>query len=63
MITKNYRRKLDKKIIKDISKMVNFLLAMKQNFIILPSLIEKYKYDICFMVERDVTCMEEVELR
>lgn len=32
-------------------------------FIILPSLVEKYKDEICFMVEIDVTYMESVEPR
>ena len=31
---------------------------MKKRYRILPSLVEKYKQDICFMVETDHTCME-----
>lgn len=34
---------------------------MKQRYIIPPSLVEKYKDDICFMVKTDVTCMETFE--
>ena len=33
---------------------------MKKRYIIPPSLVEKYKKDICFMVEIDHTCMEAV---
>ena len=33
---------------------------MKKRYRIPPSLVEKYKEDICFMVETDFTCMEVV---
>ena len=33
---------------------------MKKRYRIPPSLVEKYKQDICFMVEIDYTCMEAV---
>ena len=33
---------------------------MKRRYIIPPILVEKYKEDICFMVETDFTCMEVV---
>ena len=33
---------------------------MKKRYRIHPSLVEKYKDDICFMVETDFTCMEAV---
>ena len=31
---------------------------MKKRFRIPPALVEKYKEDICFMVETNFTCME-----
>lgn len=36
---------------------------MKKRFKIPPSLVEKYKDDICFMIEIDFTCMDVVEPR
>ena len=36
---------------------------MKQRYKIPPAIVEKCKDEPCFMVEIDVTCMEEVETR
>ena len=48
----------------DIDKMMKgFQEKMKRRFRILPTLVEKYKEDICFMVETNCTCMEVVVLR
>ena len=45
----------------DIDKMMKgFKARMKRIFIIPLALVEKYKEDICFMVETDFTCMEAV---
>ena len=40
--------------------MKTFQLEMKKRYRIPPSLVEKYKQDICFMVETDHTCMEAI---
>ena len=43
----------------DIDRMMkSFQTEMKKRYRIPPSLVEKYKQDICFMVETDHTCME-----
>ena len=43
----------------DIDRMIKaFQTKMKKRYRIPPSLVEKYKQDICFMVETDYTCME-----
>ena len=45
----------------DIEKMMKgFQEEMKRRYRIPPTLVEKYKEDICFMVEIDFTCMEVV---
>ena len=36
---------------------------MKQRFRLPPSIIEKYEDELCFMVEKDLTCIGEVEPR
>lgn len=41
----------------------HFQIEMNQRYIIPPSMVEKYKDDLCFMVETDNTCMEVVEPR
>ena len=43
--------------------MKGFQTEMKKRYRIPPSLFEKYKEDIFFMVEIDFTCMEVVILR
>ena len=64
LITYNYRRQLEERIVEDITRMIkSFYPEMKKRFRILASLAEKYKDEICFMVEIDVTCMEVVEPR
>ena len=40
--------------------MKGFQVEMKKRYRIPPSLVEKYKDDICFMVETDFTCMEVI---
>ena len=46
---------------KDIDKMMkNFQLEMKQRYRIPPSMVEKNKDEICFMVEIDTTYMEVI---
>lgn len=43
--------------------MKSFQSEIQRRFKIPPSLVEKYKDDICFMVEIDVTCMEAMKPR
>lgn len=43
--------------------MERFQLEMKQIYRIHPSMVEKYKDEICFMVETNTTCMEAMEPR
>ena len=40
--------------------MKGFQSKMKKRYRKSPSLVEKYKHDICFMVETEFTCMEAV---
>lgn len=64
LVTYYYRNNCEERIVEDIKKMIkNFQVAMKQRYRISPSLVEKYKDDICFMIETNVTCMGEMELR
>ena len=40
--------------------MKTFKVEMKQRYKIPPMLMEKYKDEICFMVETNFTCMEAI---
>ena len=40
--------------------MKSFKIEMKKRYRIPPTLMEKYKDELCFMVEIDFTCMEAV---
>ena len=40
--------------------MKSFQVEMKQRYRIPPVLVEKYKDELCFMVEIDFTCMEAI---
>ena len=56
-----YRAKLEIVRDHDINRMMKeFQSEMKKRYRIPPSLVEKYKQDICFMVEIDHTCMEAI---
>ena len=43
--------------------MKSFRLKMKQRFRIPSTMVERYKEEICFMVETNITCVEVVEPR
>ena len=61
MKTQCYKSKLEN--IRDIGidkMMKNFQSKMKLMYRIPPSMVEKFKDDLCFMVETDNTCMEVV---
>ena len=61
MITRTYRGKLETIKDNDIDRMMKgFQAEMKKRFRIPLALVEKYKEDICFMVETNFTCMEAV---
>ena len=61
LITHAYRGKLETIRDRDIDKMMKgFQAKMKRRYRILPALVEKYKEDICFMVETNFKCMEAV---
>ena len=61
LITCAYREELETIRDNDIDKVMKaFQVEMKQCYIIPPTLVEKYKEEICFMVEIDFTCMEAV---
>ena len=56
-----YREKLENVRDHDIDRVMKiFQIEMKKRYRIPPSLVKKYKQDICFMVEIDHTCMEAV---
>ena len=60
-ITCAYKVRLE--IIKenDIDRIMKYFhVEMKQRYRIPPVLVEKYKDELCFMVEIDFTCMEVV---
>ena len=60
-MTCTYREKLENVRDHDIDRMMkSFQMEMKKRYRIPPSLVEKYKQDIFFMVEIDFTCMEAV---
>ena len=40
--------------------MKSFQPEMKKTYRIPPTLVEKYKDELCFMVEIDLTCMEAI---
>ena len=40
-----------------------FQIEMKKRYRIPPTLVEKHKDELCFIVETDFTCMEAVVLR
>ena len=61
LIAPTYRSKMESVTDNDIDKMMkSFQVEMKQRYRIPPILIEKYKDELCFMVETDFTCMEVV---
>ena len=60
-ITRASRTKLEIVRDNDIDRMMkSFQAEMKQRYRIPPTLVEKYKDELCFMVEIDFTCMEVV---
>ena len=64
VVTQCYRDKLENVRDNDIDHMIkSFQSEMKQRYIVHPSMVEKYKDDISFMVEIDNTWIEEVEPR
>ena len=61
VVTHTYRGKLENVSDHEIDRMMKgFQVEMKKRYRIPPSLVEKYKDDICFMVETNFTCMEVV---
>ena len=59
IITCAYRDGLETIRDSDIDRvMKSFKAKMKQSYRIPPALVEKYKDELCFMVEIDFTCME-----
>ena len=48
---------------KTLTWMKKFQAQMKLRYRILPNMVEKYKDEICFMVETDTTCMEPIKPR
>ena len=61
IVTHCYRSKLETIRDNDIDRMMKvFQSKMKQRYRIPPSMVEKYKDEICLMVETDYTCMEAV---
>ena len=64
MVTQCYRVRLENVKDSDIDRMMKrFQSKMKLRYRIPPFMVEKYKDVICFMVETDTTCMDEVEPR
>ena len=60
-ITCTYRATLETIRDSDIDRiMKSFKVEMKQRYRIPPMLVEKYKDELCFLVEIDFTCMEVV---
>ena len=60
-VTYAYRGELETIKDNNIDRMIKgFQVKMKKMYRIPPSLVEKYKEDICFMVETNFTCMEAV---
>ena len=64
LVTQCCREKIENVRDNDIDKMMkSFQTEMKQMYKIPPLMVQKYKDDLCFMVETDNTCMEVVEPR
>ena len=62
IITRVYRSKSEIVKDNDIDRMMkSFQAKMKQRYRIPPVLIEKYKNELCFMVEMDKIYMEDAE--
>ena len=60
-ITHAYRTRLEIVKDSDIERIIkSFKGKMKKRYRIPPTLVEKYKDELCFMVEIDFTCMEVV---
>ena len=60
-VTRVYRGKLETVRDNDIDRMMKgFHVEMKKRYRIPPSLVEKYKEDIFFMVEIEFTCMKAI---
>ena len=61
LITQTYRSKLESVRDSDIDRMMkSFQDELKKRYRIPVVLVEKYKDELCFMVEIDFTCMEVV---
>ena len=61
IITQVYVSKLEIVRGNDIDRMMkSFQAEMKQRYRIPPMLIDKYKEELCFMVEKNFICMEVV---
>ena len=61
LVMHTYRGKLENVRDNEIDRMMKgFQVEMKKRYRIPPSLVEKYKDDICFMVETNFTCMEAI---
>ena len=61
IVARCYRSKLHAVRDSDIDRMMkSFQIEMKQRFKIPPTIVQKYKDELCFMVESDFTCMETV---
>ena len=61
LVTHAYRAKLEHVSDQDIDRMIKGIQTkMKKRYRIPPSLVERYKDDIYFMVETYFTCMEAV---
>lgn len=64
LVTHYYHKHPKENITIDIARLIkSFEVAMKQRYIIPPTLVDKYSNDICFIVEIGVTFMEAIEPR